>query len=116
MAVEEALRGVWACPLRRGINLSDIKVDFHKMASKDAVNFMSLTLDGKQVGQQILNALLQSGGAGIEAVINTTAYEPREIAKLIRDENAHAIILHPTEKLYRFASGLHATIAKQKMP
>ena len=103
-------------PLRRGINLSDIKVDFHKMAEKDVVNFMSLTLDGKQVGQQILNALLQSGGAGIEAVINTTAYEPREIAKLIRDKNAHAIIWHPTEKLYRFASSLHATIAKQKMP
>ncbi|CAJ1451414.1 unnamed protein product [Effrenium voratum] len=102
--------------LKRGINLSDIKVDFHKMAEKDVVNFMSLTLDGKQVGQQILNALLQSGGAGIEAVINTTAYEPREIAKLIRDKNAHAIIWHPTEKLYRFASSLHATIAKQKMP
>ena len=99
-------------PLRRGINLSDIKVDFHNMAEKDVVNFMSLTLDGKQVGQQILNALLQSGGA----VINTTAYEPREIAKLIRDKNAHAIIWHPTEKLYRFASSLHATIAKQKMP
>ncbi|CAJ1389438.1 unnamed protein product [Effrenium voratum] len=102
--------------LKRGINLSDIKVDFHNMAEKDVVNFMSLILDGKQVGQQILNALLQSGGAGIKAVINTTAYEPRKIAKLIRDENAHAIIWHPTEKLYRFASSLHATIAKQKMP
>ena len=43
-------------PVRRGINLSDIKVDFHKMASKEVVNFMSLTLDGKQVGQQILKA------------------------------------------------------------
>ncbi|CAJ1390998.1 unnamed protein product [Effrenium voratum] len=42
--------------LKRGINLSDIKVDFHKMASKEVVNFMSLTLDGKQVGQQILKA------------------------------------------------------------
>ena len=102
-------------PLRRGINLSDIKVDFHNMAEQDVVN-MSLTLDGKQVGQQILDALLQSGGAGIKAVINTTAYEPREIAKLICDKNAHAIIWHPTEKLYRFASSLHATIAKQKMP
>ena len=103
-------------PLRRGINLSDIKQRFHNMAEKDVVNFMSLTLDGKQVGQQILNALLESGGAGIKAVINTTAYEPREIAKLIRDKNAHAIIWHPTEMIHRFASSLHATIAKQKMP
>ena len=103
-------------PVRRGINLSHIKQRFHKMAEKDVVNFMSLTLDGKQVGQQIFHALLQSGGAGIEAVINTTAYEPRKIAKLMRDENAHAIIWHPTEMIYRFASSLHATIAKQKMP
>ena len=85
------------------------------MAIKDVVNFMSLMLDGKQVGRQILKELLQSSGAGIRAVINTTGYEPHKIAKLIRDENAHAIIWHPTEMLYKFASSLHANIAKHKM-
>ena len=60
---------------------------------------MSLTFDGKQAGEQLLKALLQSGGAGIKAVLNSTAYEPRKIAKLIRDENAQAIIWHPTEAL-----------------
>ena len=62
-----------------------------------------------------MNAQLQSSGAGIRAVINTTAYEPSEIAKLIGDKKAHAIIGHPTERLYKFASSLHANIAKDKI-
>ena len=86
------------------------------MAVKDVVNFMSLTLDGKHVGRQILKELLQSSGAGIRAVINTTAYEPSEIAKLIRDKKAYAIIWHPTEMLYKFASSLQRKIAQDKMP
>ncbi|CAE7259271.1 unnamed protein product [Symbiodinium sp. CCMP2592] len=101
--------------LKKGDSLSDIQTRFQEMAVKDVVNFMSLTLDGKPVGRQILKALLQSSGAGIRAVINTTAYEPSEIAKLIRDKKAHAIIWHPTDMLYKFASSLHAKIAKDKM-
>ncbi|CAE7272705.1 unnamed protein product [Symbiodinium sp. CCMP2592] len=102
--------------LKKGDSLSDIQTGLQKLAIKDVVNFMSLTLDGKPVGLEMLKALLQSGDAGIEAVINTTAYEPSEIAKLIRDKKAHAIIWHPTEMLYKFASSLHAKIAKGKCP
>ena len=76
--------------LRKGDSLSDIQTGLQKLAEAHVVSVKRLTLDGEQVGEQILNALLQSGGAGVGQVINDTMYQPRKIAKLIRDENAHA--------------------------
>jgi len=102
--------------LRKGDSLSDIQTGLQKLAEADVVSFKRLTLDGEQVGEQILKALLQSGGAGIGQVVNDTIYQPGEIAKLIRDKKAHAIIWHPTEMRYKFASSLHEKIAKDKMP
>jgi len=73
------------------------------------------TLDGvTRAGANILNALVQdrrAGGTGVGALTGGKGAKPRDVAKWIRDNSAHAVIWHMPDRKYRFASELHAEAA-----
>ena len=73
------------------------------------------TLDGvTPAGANILNALLQDrrdGGTGVGALTGGSGAQPRDVAKWIRDNDAHPVIWHMQDRKYRFASELHAEAA-----
>ena len=88
-----------------------IETKLKEAAEKDVVGFASLTVEGKDVGSQMLQELLKSS-TGMEAVVGKIRYEPRKIAALIREENAHAVLWHPEKERYYFASEFHREAAQ----
>ena len=93
------------------MSAEEIEADFRTTAKKDVVGFVSLTLEGKDVGSQMLQELLKSS-TGMEAVVGSVRYEPREIAAEICNKNAHAVLWHPRKKRYFFASEMHREAAE----
>ena len=89
----------------------DVETELKEAAQKDVVGFASLTVEGKDVGSQMLQELLKSS-TGMKAVVGKIRYEPRKIAALIREENAHAVLWHPEKKRYFFASEMHREAAQ----
>ena len=75
------------------------------------VGFDSLTVDGRAVGRQMLQELLRSS-AGMVDVLNNTRYPARKIAAEIRNEDAHAVLWHPTKRRYYLASEFHKEAAQ----
>ena len=90
---------------------ADIEADFRISAHDDVVGFKSLTADGADVGHQMLHELNQSPD-GMEKTVKNVRYEPRKMAALIREENAHAVLWNPEKKRYFFASDMHREAAK----
>ena len=86
-----------------------IETKLKEAAEKDVVGFASLTVEG--VGSQMLQELLKSS-TGMKAVVGKIRYEPRKIAALIREENAHAALWHPEKKRYYFGSEFHREAAQ----
>ena len=66
-------------------------------------------------GRKILEALMtdrNSGpGKGVDELSAGSAVQPKDVAKWIRDNSAHAVIWHMPDRKYRFASELHAEAA-----
>ena len=89
--------------LGRGAEYRQTKLQ--KRAMRDVVSFSGLT-----VGSQMLQELLNSS-TGMEAVVNKKSYQPRKIAALIREEDAHAVLWHPEKERYFFASEMHREAA-----
>ena len=88
-----------------------VEQSFRERAHDDVVGFASLTVEGKDVGSQMLQELLKSS-TGMEAVVGSVRYEPREIAAEMRNKNAHAVLWHPRKKRYFFASEMHREAAE----
>ena len=88
-----------------------IEADLRDKAEGDVAGFASLTLAGKDIGNQILQELLSSR-LGMKAVVGRVRYDPREIAAEIRNKNAHAVLWNPQKKRYFFASEMHREAAK----
>lgn len=64
-------------------------------------------------GANILKALLQNraGGGAAGKLAGGSGALPKDVAKWIRERDAHAVIWHIQDKKYQFASELHAKIA-----
>ena len=75
------------------------------------VRFDRLTVDGKAVGRQMLQELFSSP-EGMKEVVNSTPYPARKIAAEIRNEDAHAVLWHPTKRRYYLASEFHKEAAQ----
>ena len=72
------------------------------------------TVDGiTPAGANILKALLQNraGGGAVGKRAGGSGALPKDVAKWIRERDAHAVIWHIQDKKYQFASELHAKIA-----
>ena len=88
-----------------------VEQSFRERAHDDVVGFASLTVEGKDVGSQMLHELSQSPD-GMKKTVNSVRYEPREIAAEIRTKNAHAVLWNPEKKRYFFASEFHREAAQ----
>ena len=84
---------------RSGMLPKDIEADFRQRAHDDVVGFKSLTVDGANVGQQMLHELGQSP-TGMTKTVKSVRYDPREIAAEIRNKNAHAVLWNPQKNRY----------------
>ena len=64
-------------------------------------------------GANILKALLQNraGGGTVGKLAGGSGAQPKDVAKWIRERDAHAVIWHIQDKKYQFASELHAKAA-----
>ena len=99
------------CKPRKGISFADIETTYERVATSEVVGFDSLTVDGRAVGRQMLQELLRSS-AGMVDVLNNTRYPARKIAAEIRNEDAHAVLWHPTKMEYYLASEFHKEAAQ----
>ena len=95
------------------------KEEMKEKAREEVLRFLKgckmKTLDGVvPAGANILNALVQdrrAGGKGVGALTGGSVVLPKDVAKWIRDNSAHAVIWHMPDRKYRFASELHAEAA-----
>ena len=99
------------CKPRKGISFEDIETAYEEVATSEVVRFNALSLDGKAVGRQMLQELLRSS-AGMVDFLNNTPYPARKIAAEIRNEDAHAVLWHPTKRRYYLASEFHKEAAQ----
>ena len=99
------------CKPRKGISFADIETTYERVATSEVVGFDSLTVDGRAVGRQMLQELLRSS-AGMVDVLNNTRYPARKIAAEIQNEDAHAVLWHPTKMEYYLASEFHKEAAQ----
>ena len=86
-----------------------------KRASEDVETFLRdckfKTVDGiTPAGANILKALLQNR-TGVGKLAGGSGTLPKDVAKWIRERDAHAVVWHIQEEKYQFASELHADIA-----
>ena len=115
-----ALDLVLTCKEYKGpATLAAKKEEMKAKAREEVLRFLKgckmKTLDGVvPAGENILNALVQdrrAGGTGVGALTGGSVVLPKDVAKWIRDNSAHAVIWHMPDQKYRFASELHAEAA-----
>ena len=94
------------------------KAEMEETAYEDVETFLRdckfKTVDGiTPAGANILKALLQNraGGGAAGKLAGGSGALPKDVAKWIRERDAHAVIWHIQDKKYQFASELHAKIA-----
>ena len=93
------------------MSFADIETTYEEVATSEVVGFDSLTVDGRAVGRQMLQEVLRSS-AGMVDFLNNTRYPARKIAAEIRNEDAHAVLWHPTKRRYYLASEFHKEAAQ----
>ena len=93
------------------MSFADIETTYEEVATSEVVGFNALSLAGKAVGRQMLQELLRSS-AGMVDFLNNTPYPARKIAAEIRNEDAHAVLWHPTKRRYYLASEFHKEAAQ----
>ena len=76
-----------------------IEADFRKRARDEVRSFSRLKLDGVDVDLNMLRGL-EKHPDGIEKVVGDNSHQPRKIAALIREEDAHAVLWNPQKKRY----------------
>ena len=76
---------------------------------------MKLQVHPKLSGREMLEELLKAYPEGILAVFNGIRLQPRKVAKLIRDEDCHAVYFHPLKRRFFFASKLHKEVAEAQL-
>ena len=79
------------------ITLDIVKETFSRQTREHVQCFLNIKLQDINAGENILRALLCAGGA----------VYPVNIARRVRKDNARAVIWHPVENRYKFASELH---------
>ena len=94
------------------------KAEMEEMSNADVETFLRecefKTLRGiTPAGANILKALLQNraGGGTVGKLAGGSGAQPKDVAKWIRERDAHAVIWHIQDKKYQFASELHAKAA-----
>ena len=101
-----------------GKTLQELKQETEAFAKTEVRRFLALkkTLDGSviPIGSNLLTELANSKQRGGDGADENSAGEgivPKMLAGLIRERGAHAVVWHPTQKRYQFASDFHASAA-----
>ena len=76
---------------------------------------MKLQVDPELSGREMLEELLKAYPEGIREVFNGILLKRRKVAKLIRDEDCHAVYFHPLKRRFFFASKLHKEVAEAQL-
>ena len=93
------------------MSAKDIEADFKTTTRNNVVGFESLTINAADVGRQMLRELNNSN-AGMDQVVNNVRYAPKQIAALIREQDAHAVLWNLQKKRYCIASKVHREAAE----
>ena len=76
---------------------------------------MNLQVHPELSGREMLEELLKAYPEGIPTVFNGILLKRRKLAKLIRDEDCHAVYFHPLKGRFFFASKLHKEVAEAQL-
>ena len=102
-----------------GKTLQELKQETEAFAKTEVRRFLDLmvkAVDGSviRIGSNLLTELANSkqrGGDGAAEYAAGEGIVPKMLAELIRERGAHAVVWHPTQKRYQFASDFHASAA-----
>ena len=102
-----------------GKTLQELKKKSEEDAEMQVRDFLDLevkAVDGSviPIGSNLLTELANSkqrGGDGAARYAAGKGIVPKMVAGLIRERGAHAVVWHPTQQRYQFASDFHASAA-----
>ena len=102
-----------------GKTLQELKQETEATAEMEVQDFLDWEVEvagGRMIpiGRNLLTELANSKQRGGDGAARNSAGKgivPKMVAGLIRERGAHAVVRHPTQKRYQFASDFHASAA-----
>ncbi|CAE7210166.1 unnamed protein product [Symbiodinium pilosum] len=102
-----------------GKTLQELKQETEAAAEREVKRFLDLEVEvagGRviSIGRNVLTKLANSKQRGGDGAAERSAGQgivPKMVAGLIRERGAHAVVWHPIQKRYQFASDFHASAA-----
>ena len=103
---------LFSSKLRQGTPGNQVLAELKRRATEDVAAFME-----HDPGRLLLDALISNPAEGSAALLkNSKVVKPRPLAEWMRANDAHAVIWHPLQNKFFFASQLHLEAAKSLLP